>query len=149
MSGDNTRPLRVAMVAARALPFMGGIETHIHEVSRRLAAKGVEVTVLTTDTTGELPVDERMAVYRVRRWPAYPRSRDYYFAPGLTRYLRHTNDFDVAHIQVCTPWYPRWPWRHQALADPDGADVPHRRQLVGAAGVRPIAAVESDCAAAT
>ncbi len=99
MSGDNTRPLRVAMVAARALPFMGGIETHIHEVSRRLAAKGVEVTVLTTDTTGELPVDERMAGYRVRRWPAYPRSRDYYFAPGLTRYLRHTNDFDVAHIQ--------------------------------------------------
>ena len=44
--------LRVAMVTARALPFMGGIETHVHEVSKRLAASGVQVTVLTTDTTG-------------------------------------------------------------------------------------------------
>ena len=44
--------LRVGMVTARALPFMGGIETHVHEVSWRLAALGVDVTVLTTDTTG-------------------------------------------------------------------------------------------------
>ena len=99
MSAKGEGPLRVAMVAARALPFMGGIETHIHEVSRRLATSGVEVTVLTTDTTGELPTEETMSGYRVRRWPAYPRSRDYYFAPGLVRYMRHTDDFDVVHIQ--------------------------------------------------
>ena len=91
--------LRVAMVSWRALPFMGGVETHIHEVSRRLAARGVEVSVLTTDTTGELPTDEVMSGYRVRRWPAYPRSRDYYFAPGLARYLHRTHDFDVIHVQ--------------------------------------------------
>jgi len=99
MSAKDEGPLRVAMVAARALPLMGGIETHIHEVSRRLAASGVDLTVLTTDTTGELPTDETMSGYRVRRWPAYPRSRDYYFAPGLAKYVRHTDDFDVVHIQ--------------------------------------------------
>ncbi|MGY4708624.1 glycosyltransferase family 4 protein [Mycolicibacterium sp. CBM1] len=94
-----TRRLRVAMVSARALPLMGGIETHVHEVSRRLAAAGVEVTVLTSDTTGKLPADETMAGYRIRRWPSYPRSRDYYFAPGLARHLLSAPDYDVVHIQ--------------------------------------------------
>ncbi len=92
--------LRVGMVAARALPLMGGIETHVHEVSERLAASGVAVTVLTTDTTGELPASETVDGYRVRRWPAYPRSRDYYLSPGLIRHLRRSrSDYDVIHIQ--------------------------------------------------
>ena len=93
------RPLRVAMVSARALPLMGGIETHVHEVSRRLAAAGVDVTVLTTDTSGELPSEETVSGYRIRRWPSYPRSRDYYFSPGLGRHLLETRDYDVVHIQ--------------------------------------------------
>ncbi len=97
---ERQRPLRVAMACARALPLMGGIETHVHEVSRRLAAvDGVEVTVLTTDTSGALPSEESLSGYRIRRWPAYPRSRDYYFAPGLARHLRNTHDYDVVHIQ--------------------------------------------------
>ena len=92
--------LRVAMVSARALPLMGGVETHVHEVSRRLAAAGVEVTVLTTDTSGELPADEIMSGYRVRRFPSYPRSRDYYLSPGLARHLmRAHDDYDVVHVQ--------------------------------------------------
>jgi glycosyltransferase involved in cell wall biosynthesis len=95
-----SRPLRIGMVAARALPFMGGIETHVHEVSRRLAASGVEVTVLTTDTTGELPGSQTMSGYRVLRWPAYPRSRDYYVAPGLVRHLLDVRDsYDAIHVQ--------------------------------------------------
>lgn len=95
-----SQPLRIGMVAARALPFMGGIETHVHEVSRRLAASGVDVTVLTTDTTGELPGAETITGYRVRRWPAYPRSRDYYLAPGLIRHLLAAGgDYDVVHVQ--------------------------------------------------
>lgn len=86
------------MVAARALPYMGGIETHIHEVSRRLAAAGVQVTVLTTDVSGELPPEETIEGYRVRRWPAYPRSRDYYLSPGLVSHLRRSR-YDVVHVQ--------------------------------------------------
>ena len=91
---------RVAMVAARALPLMGGIETHVHEVSRRLAAMGTLVTVLTTDTSGELPAFERNSGYEIRRFPAYPRSRDYYFSPGLGRHLRTSSgDYDIVHVQ--------------------------------------------------
>ena len=92
--------LRVAMVSARALPLMGGIETHVHEVSRRLTAAGVDLTVLTTDTSATLSADETTAGYRVRRWPAYPRSRDYYLSPGLIRHLiRESADYDVVHVQ--------------------------------------------------
>ena len=92
--------LRVAMVTARAVPFMGGIETHVHEVARRLAASGVAVTVLTTDTTGELPTAETMSDYRVLRWPAYPRSKDYFLSPGLIRHLRDAaGEYDVIHVQ--------------------------------------------------
>jgi glycosyltransferase involved in cell wall biosynthesis len=72
----------------------------VHEVAWRLAASGAQVTVLTTDTTGELPVDEMMSGYRVRRWPAYPRSRDYYLSPGLIRNVSAAQgEYDVIHIQ--------------------------------------------------
>lgn len=88
------------MVCARALPLAGGVETHVHEVSTRLAAAGVDVTVLTTDAAGNLPVQEDRNGYRIARWPAYPRSRDYYFAPGLGSHLRRSaHRYDVVHVQ--------------------------------------------------
>ena len=95
-------PLRVAMVSANAFPLMGGIETHMHEVSTRLSAAGVDVTILTTDLTGDLPVAEKLPGYGVRRWPAYPRSRDFYLSPGLARHLLRSDDYDVVHVQGVT-----------------------------------------------
>jgi glycosyltransferase involved in cell wall biosynthesis len=91
--------LRVAMVSAWAFPVVGGIITHVDEVSTRLGAAGVDVTVLTTDPSGELPVEEQRPGYRVRRWRAYPRSRDYYLAPGLVRHLLRASNYDVVHVQ--------------------------------------------------
>lgn len=93
------KTLRLAMVSCNAYPFVGGVETHINEVSRRLAADGVQVSVLTTDTTGELPTDDTVAGCRIRRWASYPRSRDYYFAPGLAQHLWTTTDYDIVHVQ--------------------------------------------------
>jgi glycosyltransferase involved in cell wall biosynthesis len=86
------------MVSALALPEMGGIETHVHEVSTRLAGAGVDVTVLTTDRSGALPIEEEYPGYRVRRWRPYPRSRDYCLAPGLARHLM-SERYDVVHVQ--------------------------------------------------
>ena len=92
-------PLRVAMVTAFAYPLMAGIATHVHEVATHLGAAGVDVTVLTTDRTWDLPVEEQLPGYRVRRWRAYPRSRDYYLAPGLARHLLRADDYDVVHVE--------------------------------------------------
>lgn len=86
------------MVTARYPPHMGGIETHVEEVARRLAARDVEVTVLTTDPTGELPREERTDGFVVRRFPAWPRSRDYYLSPSLLQAV-WAGDYDLLHVQ--------------------------------------------------
>lgn len=90
--------MRIVMVAARYLPFVGGIETHIHEVGTRMAGRGHRVTVLTTDPTGTLPAQEMSDGMRVRRVAAWPRHRDYYFAPGVYREIVQT-EADVVHFQ--------------------------------------------------
>ena len=75
-STPQRRPMRVLLVTPRYFPFMGGIETHVHEVAQRLAATGVDVTVLTTDPSGKLPAREEVAqvtIRRVRAWPAQQR----------------------------------------------------------------------------
>lgn len=92
------RPLRVAMVTPRYFPYMGGIETHVHEVSRRLAAEGVDVTVLTTDPAGTLPSFESVAGVEIRRLKAYPAQRDYYLVPALYGAIAH-GDWDLVHCQ--------------------------------------------------
>jgi glycogen synthase len=94
---DESRAIRVALVCARYLPFVGGIELHVHEVAKRLAAAGADVTIVTTDPGARLPREELGAV-RVRRARAWPANRDYYFAPGIDRELRD-GAFDVVHVQ--------------------------------------------------
>lgn len=93
-----TAPMRVAMVAARCQPEIGGIEAHVAEVARRLAESGVEVEVLATDRGGELPRAERVDGYVVRRFPAYPRGRDWYLSPGLAWAVLRTRA-DLVHVQ--------------------------------------------------
>src|SRR5260370_28549185 len=81
------RPLRGVRGPACSRPSMGGVETHIYEVGRRLAQAGVEVTVLTTDVSGRLPAVEELEGIRIRRVRAWPANKDYYFAPGIYRVI--------------------------------------------------------------
>src|SRR5258708_2420438 len=91
-------PLRVLLVAARYFPSMGGVETHIYEVGRRLAQAGVEVTVLATDVSGRLPAVEESEGIRIRRVRAWPANKDYYFAPGIYRVITRGR-WDLVHCQ--------------------------------------------------
>ncbi len=91
-------PLRVLMVAARYFPYMGGLETHVYEVGRRLARAGVQITILTTDVSGQLPAaedSEGMKILRVRAWPS---NKDYYYAPGISPIIKH-GQWDLIHCQ--------------------------------------------------
>jgi glycosyltransferase involved in cell wall biosynthesis len=93
------RPIRVLVVAARFLPDLGGTETHIHEVTRRLARRGdLGLTVLTTDRSGTRPIREEFDGFTVLRCRAYPRHRDYYFAPGVYRHVL-SGSYDLVHCQ--------------------------------------------------
>ena len=89
--------MRVAMVTARFRPLLGGVETHVAEIARRLAS-AAEITVLTTDPSGELPAEEAADGVVVRRFAAFPRGRDYYASPGLVRAIRR-DAFDLVHVQ--------------------------------------------------
>lgn len=91
-------PLHVLLVTARYFPYMGGVETHVFEVGRRLAQANVEVTVLTTDVSGRLPVfeeSEGVKIFRVRAWPT---NKDYYFAPDIYRVIIRGR-WDLVHCQ--------------------------------------------------
>src|SRR5688572_17344998 len=90
--------LRILFVTPRSYPEMGGIETHVYEVGRRLAKLVGSLTVLTTDRSGTLEPETLVDGMRIIRVPAYPRSQDYYFAPKLRQYVQG-NQWDLMHVQ--------------------------------------------------
>jgi glycosyltransferase involved in cell wall biosynthesis len=92
------RPLRVLMATPRFLPETGGVETHVYETSRRLAAAGVEVTVLSTDAGGGLARRETIEGVQIVRVRAHPRHSDYRLAPGLGSVVRGGR-WDLVHVQ--------------------------------------------------
>jgi glycosyltransferase involved in cell wall biosynthesis len=93
-------PLRILMVCARYLPDLGGIETHIYEVTRRLAeVADFEITVLATDLTHRLPRQEVIGGITVLRVPSWPRQHDYYFAPKLASVVSQRGRWDLVHCQ--------------------------------------------------
>ena len=86
------------MIATRCQPEIGGIESHVAEVAGRIAARGYDLEVLTTDRSGRLPRHERIDGYTVRRFRAYPAGRDWYFSPGLFLAALRTR-YDLVHVQ--------------------------------------------------
>jgi glycosyltransferase involved in cell wall biosynthesis len=97
-NADRSRPVRLLIATARMTPLTGGIETHVREVSRRLVSRGFDVTVVTTDRTGTLPVDEDLDGVRIHRTPASPSDGDLYWSPGLLRYVNRSS-WDLVHVQ--------------------------------------------------
>lgn len=95
---ESDRSLRVLMVAARFAPYVGGTEIHTAEVASALVRRGHEVTVVTTDTTGELSEHETMDGVEVIRLKAYPSFSDLYFTPKLKAFIA-SQPWDVIHLQ--------------------------------------------------
>ena len=98
------RGLRLAMVACRFPPYVGGVELHSAEVARRLADAGAFVTVLTTDPSGALPrrefTPEGVEVRRVPAWPRVGPLGDLHIAPALGTIIRNERErWDLLHLQ--------------------------------------------------
>src|SRR5947209_1180495 len=90
--------LRVLQITPRFYPSVGGIETHVREVARRLPAHGIASEVLTADETARLAADEVVDGVHVHRVHAYPRHRDWMFAPSLPEAIGSSH-WDVIHVQ--------------------------------------------------
>lgn len=103
------KKLHVLMVTARYFPEMGGVQTHVYEVGRRLVCKGIQVTLLTTmphkAATTEVPREddvEGMHIIRVRAWPP---QHDYYIAPEIRTRIKQ-GKWDIIHCQGCHNFVP-------------------------------------------
>lgn len=83
----------ILQVAPRYPPSVGGIQQHVRELSENLSAEGHDVTVLTTDRSGDAPKTEDRNGVTVERVPAYS---SYLVAPRITSILRD-RDPDVVH----------------------------------------------------
>jgi glycosyltransferase involved in cell wall biosynthesis len=87
---------------------MGGIETHVYEVGRRLVHNGVDVTLLTTipqSLTTSLPKEEEIEGVRIIRVRAWPQKRDYYIAPEIYSIIQR-GQWDMVHCQGCHTFVP-------------------------------------------
>lgn len=105
-----TQPLRVLMVTARYFPFMGGIETHVYEVGRRLVQRGVDVTIVTTRprataTRSTLPRAEIVEGMRIIRVYSWPEEQDYHIAPEIYTLITQGN-WDLVHCQGSHTFVP-------------------------------------------
>lgn len=69
------------------------------EVSRRLAAMGIEVEVLCADSPGPALVEERHGGVPIRSVRRRPANRDYYLAPGIWHEMARGARWDVIHVQ--------------------------------------------------
>ena len=89
---------RVLMVTPRSPLAQGGVERHVMEVSRRMAVAGVRVEVLCTDPELKKATSETRDGVRIRTVRAWPRGRDWHFAPGIWREMGREK-WDLVHVQ--------------------------------------------------
>lgn len=88
--------MKIAQICPRYFPDIGGVETHVKEISERLVRAGHEVEVITTDTTGKLSKRETINGVKVIRFRSFAPGNAYYFSPQIYTYLKK-HDYDVIH----------------------------------------------------
>jgi glycosyltransferase involved in cell wall biosynthesis len=90
--------LSIAQVCPRYHPYIGGVETHVKEISERLAKRGVHIEVLTTDPKGDQIKSEEVNGVTIRRFKSWAPSESYYFSEELRNYLKkNSQKYDVIH----------------------------------------------------
>lgn len=89
---------RVAIIAPRYAPAVGGVERQAEMIATGLARRGVIVEVITTDPGGSLPPTEERAGVLVRRFPTLGGDSVYFLAPRLGWWLlRNASRFCLLH----------------------------------------------------
>jgi len=88
--------LKIAQICPRYSPDIGGVETHVKEISERLVKAGHAVEVITTDSTGKLTRRDNINGVKVIRFRSFAPGNAYFISPQIYFYLRKHN-FDVIH----------------------------------------------------
>lgn len=140
--------MKILQIVPSVSLVYGGPSQMVLGLSSALALKGVEVTLLTTNSngdTGQLPLDVPLNQpvsqdgYQVRYFRCSP-FRRYKFSVGLLRWLaNHTQEYDLAHLHAlfspvttAAATVARWqnlPYILRPLGTLDPADLQKKRQL--------------------
>lgn len=88
--------MKIAQVCPRYYPDIGGVETHVREISERLVKLGFEVEVICTDPTGILPKHEIINGVAVARFRSFAPGDAYFLAPQIYSYIKE-NNYDIIH----------------------------------------------------
>ncbi|GAB2862202.1 glycosyltransferase family 4 protein [Streptomyces deserti] len=148
----STRPPRVLLVSHYYPPHVGGIENVVRREAEGLAARGADVTVLTSADRSSVTVEDGVRVVRVAAWNGAERKAGVpfpVFSPALlTAALRWARRADAVHIHDClylSSWaaglaarLTRTPYvltQHVAVVDhPSGLVRVVQRAVYGVAG---------------
>jgi 1,2-diacylglycerol 3-alpha-glucosyltransferase len=91
--------MKIAQVCHRYHPYIGGVETHVREISERLSKKGFQVDILTTDPSRRLSAVELLNNISVRRFHSWAPANSYHFSLELRKYLKeNSNKYDIVHV---------------------------------------------------
>lgn len=89
--------MKIAQVCHRYHPDIGGVETHVKEISERLVEHGYDIEVICTDSTWKYPKQEYYKKIKITRFGSLAPKNAFYFAPQLYFYLKNRN-FDIVHV---------------------------------------------------
>lgn len=88
--------MKIVQVVPRYAPRTGGVETHVQEVSERLAERGHDVTVLTADNGKDVRTKESRNGIEVIRHRGFSPSGAFHVAPEILTTIRRF-DADIVH----------------------------------------------------
>jgi glycosyltransferase involved in cell wall biosynthesis len=89
--------MKIAYVCHLYSPYFGGVEKYVQSIATRLSNKH-DVSVITTDPTGQLPREERIGHVSIRRFRSWAFNESIYYSPRMFAYLReHSYEYDLVH----------------------------------------------------
>jgi len=88
--------MNIIQVCPRYYPDIGGVETHVKEISERLVQRGHRVEVVCSDPHGIYPKKDIINGVQVTRFRSFAPGDAYFFAPGMFFYLKNS-DAPVLH----------------------------------------------------
>ncbi len=88
--------MKIIQVCSKYYPEIGGIETHVKELSEALVKRGNDVEVVCTYSSRKLPEIDFINGVKITRFHAFAPGEAYFFSPAMYFYLKGL-ECDVMH----------------------------------------------------
>lgn len=101
--------MKVLQTPVRYVPFTGGVEAYVRDISTTMVKMGHEVTVICANVSSESESNETIDGVQVRRLRSVGQIANTNITPRLPDVvLRKARQSDVIHTHLPTPWSADW-----------------------------------------